>query len=121
MSITVKSAGLSTPGGAEDRGLIVLEIEYDGNTYPWAIYTVSGQTLDETIETALPSIEQRIAAQLAAGEPVLPDVPDYYAKRRAEYPSMGDQLGALFKGPDSQEYTDMLAKIQAIKDKYPKP
>ena len=44
--------------------------------------------------------------------------PLYVDKRRSEYPSIGDQLDALFKAgafPD-----DMAAKIQAVKDKYPK-
>lgn len=42
-----------------------------------------------------------------------------YAQKRAdEYPSMGDQLDALFKAGAFP--TDMAAKIQAIKDKYPK-
>lgn len=121
MAINVKSAGILTPGGIEERDLIVLEVEYEGVTYPWSIYTVRGQTIDQTILNSLPDIEAQIAAQLASGQPVAPEVPDYYAKRRAEYPSIGDQLGALFKGPDSQDYIDMMAKIQAVKDKYPKP
>lgn len=121
MAITIKSAGLLTPGGLEDRDLIVMDIEYNGNTYAWSIYTVAGQSITDTIEGSLTSIEQRISSQLAAGEEPTPDVPDYYAKRRAEYPSIGDQLGALYKGIDSPEYAAMQAKIQAVKDKYPKP
>lgn len=42
----------------------------------------------------------------------------YKQKRVIEYPSIGDQLDALFHAgvfPD-----DMAAKIQAVKDKYPK-
>lgn len=42
----------------------------------------------------------------------------YTEKRAAEYPSIGDQLDALFHaGVFPQE---MAAKIQAVKDKYPK-
>ena len=45
--------------------------------------------------------------------------PQQYARDRvAEYPSIGDQLDALFHAgvfPD-----DMAATIQAVKDKYPK-
>lgn len=44
---------------------------------------------------------------------------DYRRNRKFEYPEIGDQLDALFHAgvfPDS-----MAEKIQAIKDKYPKP
>ena len=43
----------------------------------------------------------------------------YIAKRVAEYPSIGDQLDALWKGGDAA--AEMLAKVQAVKTKYPKP
>ena len=42
----------------------------------------------------------------------------YIAKRVAEYPSIGDQLDALWKGGDAQ--TEMLAKVMAVKAKHPK-
>jgi hypothetical protein len=42
----------------------------------------------------------------------------YIPKRRAEYPTIGDQLDALWKGGDAQ--TEMLAKVMAVKAKYPK-
>ena len=46
--------------------------------------------------------------------------PDTYKYNRvAEYPSIGDQLDALWKGGDAA--TEMLAKVQAVKTKYPKP
>jgi len=43
----------------------------------------------------------------------------YVNKRTAEYPSIGDQLDALWKGGDAA--AEMLAKVQAVKTKYPKP
>jgi hypothetical protein len=43
----------------------------------------------------------------------------YRFQRAPEYPSMGDQLDALWKGGAAAE--EMAAKIQAVKDKYPKP
>jgi len=44
--------------------------------------------------------------------------PTYADKRAAEYPALGDQLDDLFKqGAFSAE---MAAKLQAVKDKYPK-
>jgi len=47
------------------------------------------------------------------------DPNEYKFQRQIEYPSIGDQLDALFHAgvfPD-----DMTATIQAVKDKYPKP
>jgi len=42
----------------------------------------------------------------------------YQRDRAAEYPSIGDQLDALWKGGDAA--TAMLAQVQAVKAKYPK-
>ena len=45
--------------------------------------------------------------------------PDAYKFARArEYPAIGDQLDALWKGGDAA--AEMLAKVQAVKVKYPK-
>lgn len=43
----------------------------------------------------------------------------YKFKRKDEYPSIGDQLDALFHAGVFPE--EMASKIQAVKDKYPKP
>lgn len=43
----------------------------------------------------------------------------YRLLRAPEYPSIGDQLDALWKGGEAA--TAMLAQIQAVKAKYPKP
>ena len=46
--------------------------------------------------------------------------PDTYKYNRVkEYPSIGDQLDALWKGGEAA--AEMLAKVQAVKTKYPKP
>ena len=42
----------------------------------------------------------------------------YKAKRRAEYPSIGEQLDALWKGGEAA--AEMLSTVQAVKAKYPK-
>jgi hypothetical protein len=45
--------------------------------------------------------------------------PDAYKFARVrEYPSIGDQLDALWKG--GNDAAEMLAKVQAVKVKYPK-
>ena len=46
------------------------------------------------------------------------DAHAYIAKRAAEYPPIGDQLDALWKG--GAEAEAMLAKVQAVKQKHPK-
>jgi hypothetical protein len=43
---------------------------------------------------------------------------EYITKRAREYPTIGDQLDALWKGGDAA--TEMLALVQAVKNKYPK-
>ena len=43
----------------------------------------------------------------------------YIENRQREYPPIGDQLDALWKGGDAA--AEMLAKVQAVKTKYPKP
>jgi len=46
------------------------------------------------------------------------DAKEYARKRAAEYPSIGDQLDALFHAGAFP--AEMAALIQAVKDKYPK-
>ena len=43
---------------------------------------------------------------------------EYQRLRAPEYPPIGDQLDALWKGGDAA--AEMLAKVQAVKAKYPK-
>lgn len=51
----------------------------------------------------------------------IPTAPEqtYAEKRVREYPSIGDQLDALWKGGVDAEA--MLAQVMAVKAKYPKP
>jgi hypothetical protein len=44
---------------------------------------------------------------------------DYVRLRRHEYPSMGDQLDAIWKG--GAEADAMRKRIEEVKAKYPKP
>lgn len=43
---------------------------------------------------------------------------EYQRQRATEYPPIGDQLDALWKGGEAA--AEMLAKVQAVKNKYPK-
>jgi hypothetical protein len=47
------------------------------------------------------------------------DALEYQRQRAPEYPPIGDQLDALWKGGDAA--AEMLARVQAIKAQYPKP
>lgn len=47
------------------------------------------------------------------------DPTKYQRLRAAEYPSIGDQLDAFWKGGEAA--AAMLAQVQAVKNKYPKP
>ena len=47
-----------------------------------------------------------------------PPAPTYKELRAAEYPPIGDQLDALWKGGVAAE--EMLATVMAVKAKYPK-
>jgi len=47
------------------------------------------------------------------------DAQEYARNRKVEYPSIGDQLDALFHAGVFPE--DMTATIQAVKDAHPKP
>jgi hypothetical protein len=68
-----------------------------------------------------PISDKYIESPISKEEIVKPSIPDYYALRRNEYPSLGDQLDAVWKGLDSQSFADMQAKIATVKAKYPKP
>jgi hypothetical protein len=142
MSISLE--GLMSPGGQETRALAMVKVEHNGQTYDWQMFIPEGVSLSEYVTNAEATVKAQIDAKEAAwtaltpktreiedpmtgetitqdipkDEIVRPDIPDYYAKRRAEYPSIGDQLDAFWKGGDAA--TAMLAKIQAVKDKHPK-
>jgi hypothetical protein len=142
MSISLE--GLMSPGGDETRALALLKVEHNGLTYDWQAFVPPNTDLTTFIAQSESAIKAQIDAKEASwtaltpktrevtdpitgetktvpiekSEIVRPDIPDYYAKRRAEYPSLGDQLDALWKGGDAQ--TAMQAQIAAVKAKYPK-
>lgn len=147
MSIIVNCKGLQTPGGDEDRDIAYLDVQYKGSTYDWLIYVPLGVNLGQYISDMTPSIQADIDAKEAAwtalnpktktvqdfmtmqnkvvpiekNEIVKPDYPDYYAKRRSEYPPLRDQIGALVNPTSTPSLADIKNKIQEIKNKYPKP
>ena len=135
--------GLQSGMTGEERALAILKVTHKGQTYDWSLYIPQGADLSAYITSKEAAIYADIDAKEAAwavapktrqvddpmtgetttvdidkSEVVRADVPDYYAKRRAEYPAMGEQLDAMWKGGEAADA--MLAKIAEIKAKYPK-
>ena len=143
MSISLE--GLMSPGGEETRSIAMVKVNHNDQDYDWQIFVPADVDLATFIENSEATVKAQIDAKEAEWEAldpktkqvvdgimgevievpiekseiVKPDIPDYYAKRRAEYPSIGDQLDAFWKGGEAE--VAMYAKIQAVKDKYPKP
>ena len=133
--------GLQSGVTGEDRAIAILKVEHNSQTYDWMTFVPP----DTDLATYIAASEARIKAEIDAKEAlwaaspkmrevegingtetvaidkseiVCADNPDYYAKRRAEYPALGDQLDAVWKGDDAM--AAMAAKIAAVKAKYPK-
>ena len=147
MASEIQLTGLYTPGGSEDRSIASVVITYNEQSYNWQIYIPMGANLSTYLENIKPAVEAEIDAKEAAwtaldpktktiedpmtGDPIVvdilkeeivkPDVPDYYALRRNEYPLVGKQLDALWKGPGSSDYETLQNEILLIKQKYPNP
>jgi hypothetical protein len=143
MSISLE--GLMNVGGDETRALAMVKVNHQGQDYDWQIFIPQDANLSEYVANAEANIKADIDAKKAVwaalepktreipdpitgqtqivdideSEIVRPDIPDYYARRRSEYPSIGDQLDALWKG--GQAAQNMMSDIQAVKDRYPKP
>ena len=145
MSVNLK--GLYTPPPPEYRNIGYLDVTHNGNTYDWLVYIPLGVDIGnylssieqkiyddidakETAWAALtpktrteidPLTEEEITVDIQKEEVVKPDYPDYYAKRRAEYPPMSDQIGALINPNSTPSFEEIQNKIAAVKEKYPKP
>lgn len=144
--MSIEISGVFTPELPEDRTIVYLKVNYKDTEYAWQRYAPVGVNFDEWLE----SIEESVYAEIdfkenewelldpktreiedpfgesmtidiSKDEIVCPDFPDYYAQRRSEYPSIGDQLGTISKGVDGPEYLTILQKIQDVKNTYPKP
>lgn len=83
-----------------------------------AIYALYPQvvTVDDT-DGARDAQGNKVEIDMAAVNAWI-DPNAYKAKRVSEYPPIGDQLDALWKGGNAA--TEMLAIVQAVKAKYPK-
>lgn len=145
MAFNVEIAGIQGQPFPETRNLVFLKAYYDDQVYSWSIYVPTSldpetfvQANKDRIKKEIDLKEQEwtnldpktriifgengeeIMVDIAKDEIVRPDVPDYYAKRRLEYPDLGDQFDSFWKGPNSAEYIQMQEKILEVKQKYPK-
>ena len=82
-----------------------------------AIYKLNPSVVTIRGETAYDKDGNEVSYDKAAVETYI-QAHSYIAKRQAEYPPIGDQLDALWKGGEAA--AEMLAKVQAVKAKYPK-
>ena len=82
-----------------------------------AIYKLYPEVVSTTSNIAYDKDGNEVSYDLTAVQEYV-ESHSYISKRAAEYPSIGDQLDALWKGGDAAE--EMLAKVQAVKLKYPK-
>jgi len=145
MSIAI--TGISGGGPNEERAWLSLEVIHNGQTYDWGMFIPVDNTMDlgellqakeaeiyadidrkeaewnalspKTREVLDPLTNEMITVDIPKQEIVHPENPDYYAKRRAEYPTLANQLDAIWKGGESM--TAMTNLINSIKQKYPKP
>lgn len=141
MSVSLEGIASNLPN--EERVLAYLKVEHNGQTYDWQLFVPPGAELLAYLASKEAAIKADIDAKEAAwaaapktrqvtdsatgetfavdinkSEVVRPSIPDYYALRRAEYPTLGEQLDALWKGGDAA--AAMAAKILEIKTKHPK-
>jgi hypothetical protein len=143
----INLVGLASNLPDENRALAYIEVQHNDNTYNWQIFIPPNiENIDQFLESAQQSIlndidqkelawtelepktktindpmtGQSTEVPISKEEIVKPSIPDYYALRRNEYPSLGDQLDAMWKGTTSQAFLDMQDKIASVKAKYPK-
>lgn len=144
--MSIELTGIYTPALPETRDLAYLRVVHNNTEYAWQTYIPREQNITEYLAFIEPRIKAEIDAREAewaalypkhreiadpfSGEVILmpidkseivkPEIPDYYAKRRDAYPAIGDQLDAIWKGPDSPEFASLLERIAAVKAQFPK-
>jgi hypothetical protein len=87
----------------------------DGNTFAYESDGSQDHLIDDTL---IPITEdEEIALNKLRADALFASL-SYSEKRRNEYPTIGDQLDALFHAGVFPP--EMASRIQAVKDKYPK-
>jgi len=85
--------------------------------YPNAERVIGGVTVLDSDGNEISIDESLVNAKMAEMQAAY-DAQNYARNRALEYPPIGDQLDDLFK--QGAFSSDMAAKLQAVKDKYPK-
>lgn len=141
-------SGIAQGSSKDDRTRVLLNVEYQGETFHWEIrvppsYTGSFQDFvnqmedniyadiadklqqweeldpkERQIDTGMED-EAIITVPINRDEIVKPTYPDYYALRASAYPDIREQLAAVWKGGSSR--AAMINKIASVKALYPKP
>ena len=139
---TINLVGLASNLPDENRALAYIEVIHNDVKYDWQIFIPSNiDNINEFLQISQESIindiyskeliwaalnpktktindpmtGESVEVPISKEEIVKPCIPDYYALRRNEYPSLGDQLDAVWKGSDSQAFADMQARIATYK------
>ena len=87
------------------------------NLRPDAQFIIRGNDVEWLTDGVTTPTEAEITAEVSRLQAEY-DAQAYARSRASEYPPIGDQLDALWKGGDAA--AEMLAKVQAVKSKYPK-
>jgi hypothetical protein len=90
------------------------------NLRPNSNWAIHGESYDDIVwldQVQAKPTEAEILAEVARLQ-AESDAQEYARKRATEYPSIGDQLDALFHAGAFP--AEMAAKLQAVKDKYSK-
>ena len=85
---------------------------------PGAEWVIRGDDLEWLDQTQTQPTDAEIQAEITRLQADY-EAKEYQRSRAAEYPAIGDQLDALWKGGDAAQA--MLEQVQAVKAKYPKP
>lgn len=146
MAVKIEFVGISSGDDIDERTCVLFKIEKDNETFEWNVrispeYVGSIQDfIDKNKDKILLDFEnkinvwnnlnpktreidsaitgKKIVVPITKEEIVKPVYPDYYLKRKLEYPKIEDQLDAFWKGNDFIQ--EMSNKILNIKQKYPK-
>lgn len=130
---------------SDGRILAYLDVTFNDVKYDWATYIPQGVGLDWIyIQEIQDKIYSEIADKLLMwdnldpktrviedpfggentivdidiSEIVKPEIPDYWILRSKNYPKIGDQLDAIWKGSENKSYWDILDQITNVKETY---
>jgi hypothetical protein len=90
----------------------------DNNIYSYPADGSQNHLVGNKIAVSQEQANAIIAAKFEPQRQEILSKMSYSDKRLSEYPPIGDQLDAIWKGGDAAEA--MRLQVQAVKDKYPK-